>query len=170
MKVAADIQTLADREAIREVLARYCRGIDRCDMTLLKSVYWPEATDDHGTFNGNAWQFAEYVVPALKQMKQTMHQISNVTIDLDGTCANVETYCVAYHLVAGENGDQEMVVGGRYVDRFERRDGEWRIAARVYVMDWNQNGPSTARWEGGLYSGLKTRGLRWPDDPSYRLR
>lgn len=163
-----DPSTLADREAIRDVLARYCRAIDRCDVVLLKSVYWDDARDDHGSFCGNAWEFADYVIPALKRMKQTMHQISNVLIDLNGSEARVETYCVAYHLVPAPNGDTEMTVGGRYLDRFERRDGEWRIADRLYVMDWNQNAPASARWDDGMYAALKTRGLRYPDDPSYR--
>jgi hypothetical protein len=169
MKAIPDLQTLADREAIREVLARYCRGIDRCDLELLKSVYWPDGTDDHGSFSGNAWQFAEYVIPALSAMKQTMHQISNIVIELEGAVARCETYCVAYHLLPSDEGDVEMTVGGRYLDRLERRAGEWRIASRVYVMDWNQNGKATVRWEGGIYSGLKTRGTRYPADPSYAL-
>ncbi len=166
---AADIQSLVDRESIRDVLVRYCRGIDRCDEAVLRSAYWPDATDDHGSFNGNAWEFAEYVIPALQTMRLTMHQISNVTIELDGDRAKAETYCVAYHLIPGAEGDDEMVVGGRYLDTLERRSGEWRILARVYVMDWNRNGKATARWEGGLYSALKTRGARFPDDPSYSL-
>ncbi len=169
MSNTPELQALIDREAIRGVLTRYCRGIDRCDLELLKSVYWPDATDDHGSFNGNAWEFAEYVIPALAAMKQTMHQISNITIELDDARARAETYCVAYHLLPGDAGDQEMTVGGRYLDRLERRSGEWRISERVYVMDWNQNGKATAIWDSGLFAALKTRGARHPADPSYAL-
>src|SRR5579862_3908887 len=43
---------LADREAIRDCLYRYCRGVDRCDMELLRSAYWPGAMDTHTGFKG----------------------------------------------------------------------------------------------------------------------
>ena len=62
-------------------------------------------------------------------------------------------------------GKMEMVVGGRYLDRLERRGGEWRIAWRTYVMDWNRNVPSTCRWDEGIYARLRNRGARFPDDP-----
>ena len=65
------------------------------------------------------------------------------------------------------NGIAEMEVGGRYLDRFEKRDGEWRIARRRYVLDWSRNGASTAQWDGPMYGNLKRHGARRPDDPSY---
>ena len=48
-----DPQQLADREAIRECVLRYSRGVDRLDVEQMKSAYWPEATDDHGRFVGH---------------------------------------------------------------------------------------------------------------------
>jgi len=158
------IEQLADRIAIQDVLVRYCRGIDRCDAAMQKSAYWEDATDDHGSFNGNAWAFSDYVIPALKRMERTMHLISNVYVELNGSSAKCETYCVAHHLLP-ENG--EMVVGGRYLDRMEKRGGEWRIQKRVYVMDWNQNNAATVQWDNPFYSQLRTRGSRSPDDPWY---
>lgn len=159
------LQALEDRAAIEAALARYCRGVDRCDLAMLKSAYWEDSVDDHGSFVGPGWAFAEAVVPALLSMKQTMHAISNAHIELMGEWAKVETYCVAYHLIPAPAGDAEMVVGGRYLDRFEKRNGEWRIKHRLYVMDWNQNGPATAIWDQGLFAQLKTRGARAGADP-----
>jgi len=109
-------------------------------------------------------------VTALRKMERTQHAISNVLIALDGGKANVETYCRAYHETRADDGFQEMMVGGRYLDRFAQRDGEWRILHRQYVMDFNQNGPSTAQWDNGLYAGLKVVGKRRPDDALYVAR
>ena len=162
----SQLQAVIDKQAIQDVLVRYCRGVDRCDLEILRSAYWEDATDDHGSFSGNAWEFCDYLIPALKRMQRTMHLISNTHIELLADWAKSETYCVAHHLM-GESGDQEMVVGGRYLDLFEKRLGTWRIKTRVYVMDWNQNNPSTANWSEGLYAQLKTRGARYPDDPWY---
>lgn len=164
----AALQSLWDELQIRKLLATYCRGIDRCDKELLKTVYWPEAYEEHGLFNGNAWEFAEFIVPLLKTMKITMHSISNALIELQGDTAQSETYVSAYHLMTDASGAPiEMVVAGRYLDRFERRGSEWRIIRRSFVMDWNQNQKATAQWEGGMYESLTIRGSNDQNDPSH---
>ena len=58
----ADADDPRSREAIREAAMRYSRGVDRLDAELMKSAYWPDATDDHGRFVGNGWEFADRVV------------------------------------------------------------------------------------------------------------
>lgn len=163
------LERLSDQLAIQKVLATYCRAVDRCDHDLLKSVYWPDATDNHGVFNGNALEFAAFIIPLLREMGQTMHQISNVLIDLDGDQARVETYVCAHHLIPSEQGAKDMIFLGRYLDRFERREGEWRIAYRLVIMDWNRNHPATAVWDEGAFGEMEVRGQRSPDDPSYAL-
>ena len=162
----AELQTVVDKNAIQDVLVRYCRGVDRCDLEMLRSAYWQDATDDHGSFSGNAWEFCDYLIPALKRMQRTMHLISNTYIELQNDSAKCETYCIAHHLL-GDDDAHEMIVGGRYLDLFEKREGFWRIKTRVYVMDWNQNNPATVNWTDGMYAKLETRGARPPDDPWY---
>jgi hypothetical protein len=164
------LDEIAAKLEINEALARYCRGIDRCDLETLKSVFWSDAITDYGDGDAKAWAWCENVVTALRRMEHTQHAISNVLIDLHGDTANVETYCRAYHETRADNGFREMMVGGRYLDRFMRRNGEWRILHRQYVMDFNQNGPSTAQWDNGLYAGLKIVGKRRPDDALYAPR
>lgn len=152
---------------VREVLARYCRAIDRCDLDLLKSVYWPEATDDHIIFDGNAIEFAAFVIPMLKEHTEcTMHMIGNVWMQLDGDVACTETYVSAYHRLRGGAG--EVTVGGRYLDRIERRNGEWRIAERKFVLDWEQNGAPLLGGEAKVKQ-LLDADSRHPGDDSYRL-
>ena len=166
---SVDVQTVWDHLQIQKQLATYCRAIDRCDENLLKSVYWPDAYEDHGLFQGKAWAFAEFIVPLLSGMERTIHQISNILIELDGDKAAVETYVMAYHLMKDpQGGTTELVVGGRYLDRFERRDGHWRIADRLFVLDWNQSQPATGDWNSGLVAQLKTRGSHDRQDASYR--
>ena len=66
------MKLLMDKQAIGEVLARYCHGVDRCDLETLKSAYWEDAIDDHGSFNGLAMEFCEHLIPALKSMRCTI--------------------------------------------------------------------------------------------------
>jgi ketosteroid isomerase-like protein len=126
---------LADRQAIRDCLMTYSRAIDRLDRKLLMSVYHEDAIDDHGVFVGNREEFADWAI-AMHTATHLSHQhcIFNFTCDLDGDVAHTETY----YMFVGMNraGTPMAMSGGRYIDRLEKRDGRWAIAARVCVRDW----------------------------------
>ena len=162
------IDEMLAKDAIYDVLCRYCHGIDRCDAETLRSAYWPDATETHGTFNGNAWEFAVFMTDNMRaNMRSSQQKIGNawIIVEPDGVHARGETYVTGYLDIDTPEGQLQRTVGGRYLDRFECRDGEWRIIDRLYVMDWNRNAPSTAEWEGELYSLLRIRGARHPGDP-----
>ena len=141
------LRKLVDKDEIRDALYRYCRGIDRCDEEVVRSVYHPGATDDHGVFSGTAEDFAAWVIPVLhRDFANTMHTLGNILIALDGDAAHVESYFHAFHRVLRPAGDRDLIVGGRYVDRFERRSGVWKISARTVVFDWGRNEPAAESW------------------------
>jgi hypothetical protein len=162
------LDELLAKDAIRDVLCRYCHGIDRCDVAMLRSAYWPDGHELHGTFNGYAWEFAEYMTASMRaNVIRSQQHIGNalIQVDPDGWHARGETYVICYMQVAAPEGRRDLVIGGRYLDRFERRGDEWRILDRVYALDWNQNVASTDEWETGIYDLLRTRGARSPEDP-----
>jgi hypothetical protein len=154
------------RTEIVQLLARYSRGIDRCDVETLRTIWWPEAQVDYGTGMSSAMAWSDNVVASLSRMHRTQHLLGNMIIDVDGDRGTAETYCCAYHELDRDGVRLEMVVGGRYLDKLERRNGEWRVLERRYVMDWNRNVPSTHQ-EDGFYDHLSRRGGRKPDDPFY---
>jgi hypothetical protein len=129
------VAELADRQAIHDVLMTYSRGIDRLDRELLLSVYHEDAIDDHGVFVGTPGEFADWAI-AMHTATHLSHQhcILNYTCDLDGDVAHTETY----YMFVGMNraGEPMAMTGGRYIDRLEKRNGRWAIAARVCVRDW----------------------------------
>ena len=137
--------TLVDRQAIADVVLRYCRGIDRLDLELVRDCYHPDATDEHGTFIGHARRVRRlggWRPHALHghdaRRGQPAHRGRTAT-----THAHSETYGVAYHW--GDPPDdhrRNFTTGFRYVDRFARRDGEWRIARRVAVREWTHVVPA----------------------------
>lgn len=168
MTQAADqLADLLAEGAIRRVLLTYARGIDRLDLELVRSCYWPEATDLHGTFRGTRDEFISWVGPLLRRHTMTMHHLANVLVDVHGDAAGVETYGVAYH--SGDPaGDVRWnyAAGFRYVDRFARRGGEWRIADRVTVIEWVRPWEADrARLE--LFGDPLPR--RGPEDPVYAV-
>jgi hypothetical protein len=157
---------MADREAIRDCLMRYCRGIDRMDAEVLASAYWPGAMDHHTGFTGTVEQFIAWALPRLAAMEQAMHMIGNVLIRIEGDSAKVESYLWSVSVLPGEAPRQVMVCG-RYLDKFEKRDDEWRIAERLVVHDWFQEAPATGDWGIGPFgmAGL-LRGTTAPKDAS----
>jgi hypothetical protein len=171
MTLNAELQALLDRDAIRECIYRYCRGIDRVDEAALRASYWPDATDSHGAYKGSASGFIDIALVKLRESERMVHFVGNLSIELRGTQAAVETYFLAWQRdPAAGGGQQETFLAGRYVDHFEKRGAEWRVAARVVVYDWVQpmgTAPSASEAE---RFGLRTPiGARQPDDAWYRL-
>jgi hypothetical protein len=166
-KVADFARECADREAIRDCLTRYYRGIDRLDAELLKNVFWPEATiDQGGTFKGLAYDFVAFAFPALKSMEQTQHLMGNLQIEIDGTRAHTETYVLAYHGLH-QPRVADLFAGVRYIDQLEARSDEWRILHRVLVIDWFREIRGSADWERGFLGFAIGPPGRRPQDPSY---
>jgi hypothetical protein len=160
----------ADRESIRDCLYRYARAVDRVDMELMKTVYWPGAMDYHTGFSGTAEEFMAWASTQLGTMGINTHLFGNILIEIDatGTTAKVESYHI--FVIAGpDGGSQDTIGSGRYLDRFEKRDDDWRIAERLVLVDWWKDLPGTVDWKTGPFMmGGVPRGLPGKDDPSYR--
>lgn len=136
----AALQLLIDKDQIREVILRYCRALDRQDLDLLRSLYHPGATEDHGAYKGPAAGFADHVLGVLKTHYELLrHSVSGMIIEVDGPSALAETSfdagCILHRRT--EDGKRQVRVHcGRYLDRFEKRDGVWAIMHRVVVKDY----------------------------------
>jgi hypothetical protein len=171
MTAPMTLEELVDREAIRDCLARYCRGVDRLDRDLMASTYWPGAEDDHGPlFRGTAEDFIERAVSRAGLMEQTQHVLGQSIFRFEGTTARVETYATAYHRVRRKDRDPyDLYVGARLFDHFEKRGDEWRVARRKLVQDWFREFPDSADWSKGFFGGPWPMGSRNAEDPSYEF-
>lgn len=123
---------LLARAEITDVIKRLARGTDRLDEQLMASCYHPDGFDDHNSFRGSGTEFARWVCEVLPHFVATHHFIADPYIRVEGDVAQCDTYCEAHHV----GNDSDMVMGLRYVDRFEKRDGAWLIAKRVCAFDW----------------------------------
>jgi hypothetical protein len=125
-----------DHQQIHEVVLKYCRGIDRRDAELVRSTYHRDARDQHSTFAGGRDEYVDWVMARLRAFEITQHTISNHLVHFDEDGADSEAYVVGY--LVSDHGATKVLktFGGRYIDRFDRRDGQWRIARRTLVFDW----------------------------------
>lgn len=162
-----EMQLVIDKQAISDVIFTVARAIDRCDKELLASCFHDDATDDHGSFKGTAAEFCDWVIPVLESMTATQHNINNVLIDVRGNQARSESYFVAHHRVGTAEQPQDLIAAGRYLDRFEKRDGVWLLSHRHAIFDWSRSDPSTDQWGQPPAAEILARGKRGQDDPSY---
>ncbi len=145
------LQSLLDERDIRNVVLRYCRAIDRRQYEMVRECYHPDAIDEHGDFTGTVDEFLDHVRRVIVAYECTMHFLGNILVDLDpdGRRARCESYAMAMHRIAptGDRPARDHVVGLRYIDDFDRRDGSWRIAHRVCVFEWVRTDPVPAGWQ-----------------------
>jgi SnoaL-like domain len=142
---------------------RYCRGVDRADEDLINSAFHADAIDDHGTPRP-ATKLARGV--ATGRQRQLMHFTGNVLIELDGDTAFVESYFISFSPHDEDGVTSTRTRAGRYLDRFERRDGEWKIAYRRVVDEWARLDVLMDIPEGvGVHAGV-----RGPEDLVYHMR
>ena len=161
-----NLEEMADRLAIIEVIHTYARGVDRADAEILKSTCWDDAELDYGGYKGPAHPFCDALPNGLRNFVNTQHQISNTLINLKGSEAVVESYLTAHHR---RPDDTEMTYIGRYFDRMEKRNGVWKIRFRQIVMTWHQDAAMSEDFDRNQSLVPITRATHDPDDPSFEF-
>jgi len=171
------LQRLADRVAIQDCLARYARGVDRGDWDLVRSAYHPDAWDAHGDYKGGIDGLIAWLEHRFAGVDNSMHLLGNCLIEFAGADhAFVETYFGSSRLRPPTDAEraglqaEDMLcreAWGRYADRFERRDGQWRVAHRVVVIE---RAFTTVALRGKRAGTATTWGRRDGSDPSHEQR
>jgi len=145
-----ELKAFLDREKIRECIVRLARGEDRRDADLIRACWWPDAKFDYGVHNGDFAAYLDWVVPGSDAIKNTQHVLGQSFVELEGAVARVETHAVSYHRVDYGTEEHDTCIGGRYLDRMEKRNGEWRIANRLMLYDWYQDWGQSIDWSQGV--------------------
>jgi hypothetical protein len=174
--IEARLKFVEDRQAIYDVIVRYCRGVDRSDAALVLSAFHDDAIDNHF---GVVLPFREAIgtLKAARSGSQpskttSMHNICNVLIDIDGNIARCESYVIVIVKIPRDGDAIDWMHAGRYVDRFERRNGEWRIDYRTVVYDlerFDEVVPAPGGLSQARYLDDAVRGRRGVSDFSYQI-
>lgn len=167
------LEQAAWRFEIMDCIHRYCHAVDRRRWELMETVFHEDATYKFFSIEGTWRDFLAQAQALIDPIGPTHHQVSNIMVRFDGDTAHSETYLRAFHSVPADYppwtlfsiaGGGDILIGGRYIDRFERRDGVWRIAHRTGLLDWRQD---TKADDGRLsQTPLEWRGRYGADDPS----
>jgi len=165
MTVEKMVEELWAKEQIRQGIYNYTRSMDHIDKELGHSVFWPEAKGDYGIwFQGTCWEFVDWTIGYhSNEALATFHQMTNISVTVNGDKAGSETYGLVVLRHPKEEGKQdEYVVRGRYIDQWECRQGQWKISDRRYVIDMADRREVT-RYD------TPFGGSRHPDDLSYEV-
>ena len=167
--VDGKVQELLDKESIRELVHLYCRAADRHDTELMRTLYHEDAFDDHGSFfKGKAMDFIDMLPEIQKSMGILHHNVTTHNIKLDGLMAQGETYIIAFHQVLSDEGNFDVLIGGRYFDEYEKRDDVWKFSSRAVDADWAYvNDPSMVNLAHPMIEGANI-GSSDGGDPSYK--
>jgi hypothetical protein len=129
-----DVRYLKDRQAIYDCIAQHARGHDRHDSDLLTAAYHPDGTDEHGYAINPGPNYADWSNKIHAEgSKLHTHNITTHLCEIDGDVAHAESYVIVALL--NNNETTARLISGRYIDRLERRDGQWKIALRRSTVD-----------------------------------
>jgi len=154
-------ERLADRARIQDIMLRWCRAVDRLDLAVMPELFHEDMQDNHGSYRGDRAGMIRWIGERHQSITFSMHLVSNILIEFSNPdLALVETTILSAQRYApeareslaqssggklGEPGMATDVTGSaRYVDRFERRDGKWKIARRTVVFGWKRMEPVPA--------------------------
>jgi ketosteroid isomerase-like protein len=164
------LEEMVDEFQLRKLVNAYCRAVDRGDLARLRELYHHDAVDGHGgSSGGSASDFINGLAAARPYIRSMQHNITTVNFAIDGDVAEGEIYTIATHTLAGRDGDVDVVVGGRYLDKYEKRDDAWKFIERTIVTDWaHVNDPSSVDLSHPITKDT-LKGTPDASDPSYRF-
>jgi hypothetical protein len=159
-----EIRYVRDRLDVLDCVHRQARGHDRHDVEIMTDVYWPDGIDEHGSTvnlgpDYGAWANRTHAAA----FEDHLHNITTHTCEIDGDTAHCESY--VFGAMRTRDGKSVSLLGGRYLDRLERRDGVWRIAVRRCTIEWSLVGDASLMHSGAFAGFLK--GTWDHDDLSY---
>ena len=165
----AQLQELLDKKACEEVLMRYGRTLDWLDSEGQASCFWPDADIDYGFYSGDGAGWTDCVIDIEKSAQRRWHLCGGLLIQVDGDRAVSECYGFTVSMVKAEDGSSvDNLYGGRYLDELEKRDGEWRISRRRYVLDFNYQLPHGLDDLAAAGFSLPVLQIQQPGHPDYR--
>jgi hypothetical protein len=172
-EIARELAEIRAEREIRNVILRYMRGVDRKDYELMVSTYHEDAVEDHGPIKLSPRDFVEGVRKRHETIEQASHFIGNCLIEIEGDRAFAETYCISIeHERAGtrnpgtgQSKTLRTATGVRYVDRFEKRNGSWKVAHRILVTEWSEENIGNIDFASHWMKAERSR-----DDAIYKIR
>ena len=162
----AKVQELLDRQAILDCIQRNSRGNDRFDVDLITSSYHPDAVHELGPKHISGREYGEHANHSHGRLfAANLHNVTTHSCQIDGNVAHAESYSLGIFL--DKSGETSRLLAGRYIDRLEKRDGQWRIALRRATVEIALEAKAILPNGNPLPGSNYLKGNRDRTDPSY---
>jgi len=162
-----DVQYLKNRTAILDCISKHARGHDRHDVKMITEAYHEDGIDEHGLAINSGPEYAAWANAAHSAGSQLhTHNITTHTCEINNDEAHCESYVLV--LLLNNDGATARLISGRYIDRLEKREGEWRIALRRTTVDVLLAGDASILKAPVFRDQGYTRGMRDKTDISYQ--
>lgn len=165
----AALQDLLVKQRLHDLEMAYCRGVDRRDADLLLSIFFEDAVEEHGEmYKGSVADFVRWAIGEfLPQWEITAHYVLNESYRVDGDKAEGETHRISYHRQRKDGKIHEVIAACRTFNRYECRDGVWKISYRGVSRDWVTQREGDESLYQGKFEMAPSRGDA--SDMSYRV-
>ncbi|AEV76793.1 hypothetical protein MycrhN_6336 [Mycolicibacterium rhodesiae NBB3] len=164
------LQEMLDEHALHKLVHAYCRAVDRGDIAALRELYHHDAVDAHGAFStGSVERFFEQLVASRPYLRAMAHNITTVNFAIDGNSAEGEVYNIAVHTLAAKGRDVDLIIGGRYLDKYEKRGNVWKLLERTIVTDWARVSDPSSMDMSHPITADTLKGALDETDPSYQF-
>ena len=136
----SELEAVAARQLITELIYRYCRSVDRLDIELGHSIWHEDGYADYGkdVYQGSGRGAIDFICAQHRHTLHHSHQVSNILIDLSGDRASSESYVTANLRMKRGTALVQMSVWGRYIDSWSRRNGRWGLDKRLSIRDFDE--------------------------------
>lgn len=136
--------TETDIVMLDQLAYRYADAIDACDLDRFLDVFTPDARLHiyHPDADEPFWNFSGHeemrIIPGRMEdmFAQTMHVMTNHLVEVDGDRAKGTVLCTARHLTKDRENSMNVMI--RYIDKYARQGGEWKIADRQIRFLWSE--------------------------------
>ncbi|CAN5459945.1 nuclear transport factor 2 family protein [soil metagenome] len=170
MSPDALLQEMLEEFQLRRLVHAYCRAVYRGDIETLRGLYHDDAKDHHGAFSaGPVQNFLDGLVASRPHLQSMQHHVTTVNFALSGDHAEGEIYSIATHTFNAGDRDVDVIAGGRYLDKYEKRSGTWKFTDREIVTDWARVTDPSAMDYSHRITRDTPRGTTDVNDPSYQF-
>jgi hypothetical protein len=160
------IQYLTDRQEIFDCIARLARANDRFDLELHASCYHPDGYQEIASTPVPGPQAGNHHNAGHERISDAnLHHVTTHLCEIDGDVAHAESYVIGMFL--DKEVKRSRILSGRYLDRLEKRNGEWKIALRRGPVEIVLEGRADLLNMEFFRKRGYLRGSRGPDDLSY---
>ena len=134
-----------DQLALTRLVTEYAYAIDERAFDRVDRIFTPDAYIDYramGGIDGPYPKVKAWLPLALKDFPGYMHFIGNLLFDVQGDEATGKVACINPMRIPKLGGGEEvMILGLWYHDRYRRTPQGWRISQRVEVKSFDHNMP-----------------------------